>query len=634
MFKPTDPQMGLFPLATQLPKSAQRRLEGSWAEGFRLKVLPVLLEAEAEFADLYDDRQGRPNWSIARRLGIEVLKELRNLDDQSALDALCFDLRWQHALDLEPDNAYQSRRSQVDFRSRLVAKDPDMDRIRKLFDRIGDTALSDLGVSTAEQRVDSTHIVSNIRCGGRLALFRRVLENFGRWLQATFPEKLSRLDASLVTWLGEDRQGWFGLADKERERRKAQQLAEWLSDAKFAFDDDKEVNTEEPYQLVVRVLHEHCKTSRVELSSSTDGDADPPQNCEGDEETGGEDDNDSEEKTANLSECAVGEDVRVEVLKKPAEKGAALQSPFDPDAGYGHKGSGYSVQIAETCNNEQTEIITDYDLTPANETDKGKTVGVLDRLAATNRLPEKLYADAGYPTGNSIIDAQSRGTQLFAPVIRPRLPTDAIGREAFEFDDLTGQVRACPAGHAPIRHGKRSSINEGNPTLHAYFSGDRCRACPLLGRCVARSPNNGKKGNFHLELLPRLRARDEAYGQQQQPEWKEAYKIRSGIEATNSELKRAHGLGRLRVRRLPRVRLAVACKLIACNIKRWMRATEGQSYRSLLRLVQGLIGVLVRRTSLFWALLPSLRGNHALGLWHAQINPPSRQRTPLPHGRC
>ena len=61
---------------------------------------------------------------------------------------------------------------------------------------------------------------------------------------------------------------------------------------------------------------------------------------------------------------------------------------------------------------------------------------------------------------------------------------------------------------------------------------------------------------------------------QQTDEWKEGYKIRSGVEATMSELKRGHGMARLRVRGLPRVHFAVACKVIACNIKRWWQATR------------------------------------------------------------
>jgi Transposase DDE domain len=62
------------------------------------------------------------------------------------------------------------------------------------------------------------------------------------------------------------------------------------------------------------------------------------------------------------------------------------------------------------------------------------------------------------------------------------------------------------------------------------------------------------------------------YSKQQTTEWKEQYKIRSGVEATMSELKRKHGMGKLRVRRTAKVCFAVACKVIACNIKRWAKA--------------------------------------------------------------
>ena len=50
------------------------------------------------------------------------------------------------------------------------------------------------------------------------------------------------------------------------------------------------------------------------------------------------------------------------------------------------------------------------------------------------------------------------------------------------------------------------------------------------------------------------------------------YAIRAGI--ANSELKRAHGLGRLRVRGGRRVRLAVYLKALACNFKRMVHARQ------------------------------------------------------------
>ena len=44
-----------------------------------------------------------------------------------------------------------------------------------------------------------------------------------------------------------------------------------------------------------------------------------------------------------------------------------------------------------------------------------------------------------------------------------------------------------------------------------------------------------------------------------------------------SELKRSHGIGKLRVRRAAKVCFAVACKVIACNIKRWAKVYKVSS---------------------------------------------------------
>ena len=58
----------------------------------------------------------------------------------------------------------------------------------------------------------------------------------------------------------------------------------------------------------------------------------------------------------------------------------------------------------------------------------------------------------------------------------------------------------------------------------------------------------------------------------QTQKWKRRNKIRSGVEATMLKLKINHGMAKLQVRRLPKVCLAVACKVIACNIKGWANA--------------------------------------------------------------
>ena len=163
MFKPTDRQMPLLSPGTQLAEGAQRRLRLSWADGFQRHVLPILLSREAEFSHLYDDATGRPNWSVARLLGLHILQQLQDLTDQQVVDALAFDVRYQHALGLTGEDAYLSRRSHVQFRTRLVAADPQRALLRGVFEAVGAAAIDDLKLTSSAQRIDSTLVTSNIR---------------------------------------------------------------------------------------------------------------------------------------------------------------------------------------------------------------------------------------------------------------------------------------------------------------------------------------------------------------------------------------------------------------------------------------------------------------------------------------
>jgi hypothetical protein len=187
------------------------------------------------------------------------------------------------------------------------------------------------------------------------------------------------------------------------------------------------------------------------------------------------------------------------------------------------------------------------------------------------------------------------------PVDRARLSDEVMGRDQFGFD-ANGLLLKCPMGQAPKDHRMRSANNQKGKSLHAIFNGDICRACKKLEKCPVRAPNNRKRGchyrkttgDFRLEITPALRLRDKMYADQQTDQWKDRYKIRSGIEATMSELKRSHGFGKLRVRRIAKVSFAVACKVIACNIKRWAKVHKepnGPSGRLLLQIFGLLIEI-------------------------------------------
>jgi transposase len=527
MYKKTSPQQKLFGVETQISRSLRSRLESSWALLFRLEILPILFRNEDRYAMLYG-RTGRPNFSVARLLGLCLLQEWNDFSDQEALDTFSFDIRWRYALDISDEEDYLSRRSLVEFRRRLAAEDPEMKLVRTLFDSIRDSAIDKLGLSVSNQRLDSTHIISNIRLRGRVALFINTLSLF---LKSLDTDHYARVPATMKEWHAREPEGWFGLGSSEQ-KIKLEELAQYLHELIVIFEKD---GLGEPYQLLTRLFSEQCESSPEEPS-------------------------------------------RIQVKKKT--EGPTLQSPYDPDASYGHKGPGYSLHITETCNNDgKHEIITDYEVHGAARSDIGKALSVIERLDTAGLKPETLFADGGYPSVPSALKVQEQDIEFITPVNRSRLSDDVVGRDQFHFDS-EGSVTECPMGHKPVDHRILSANNSTRRSLHAIFDGNMCRACTKLDHCPVRTPNHRNKGchardtvgDFRLEITPDICLRDQMYSLQQTTEWKNRYKIRAGIEATNSELKRSHGIGHLRVRRLAKVCFAVACKIIACTIKRWAKA--------------------------------------------------------------
>jgi hypothetical protein len=529
MYKKTPPQMKLFGVETQVSPSLRNRLESSWAHLFRNEVLPILLRKEDDYAMLYG-KTGRPNFSVARLLGLCLLQEWNDLGDQEALDTFSFDVRWRYALDVSNEEDYLSRRSLVEFRRRLAANDPEMKLIRGVFDTVRDSAIAKLGLSAANQRLDSTHIISNIRLRGRVALFSNTLSLF---LKSLNEDNFSKVPEAIRKWHATEPEGWFGLGPAEQ-RTALQELAGYAYELVVLFEND--LADSEPYHLLKRLVSEQCEIGN--------------------------------------------EEPRVRVKKK--SEGATLQSPYDPDASCGHKGPGYSLHVAETCNNAKAEIITDYEVHGAARGDIGKALSVIERLDTAGLKPEVLFADGGYPSVPSALKVTEQRIEFITPVNRSRLSDDVVGRDLFAFD-AEGLATTCPMGHSPIDHRILSANNRTGRSLYAIFAGDLCRSCMMLDRCPVRAPNHRDQGclprdtvgDFRLEVTPELRLRDHMYALQQTTEWRNRYSIRAGIEATNSELKRAHGVGRLRVRRRAKVCFVVACKVIACNIKRWAKALSG-----------------------------------------------------------
>ena len=91
-----------------------------------------------------------------------------------ALEELEFNLLWHHALGLEMEEAHLAQKTLHNFRVRLMEHDGG----RLAFCETTDRMIEALGLRTGKQRVDSTHIMSNIAVLTRLGLFCETIRVF------------------------------------------------------------------------------------------------------------------------------------------------------------------------------------------------------------------------------------------------------------------------------------------------------------------------------------------------------------------------------------------------------------------------------------------------------------------------
>ena len=565
MFEKKEPQRSLFEAGNLVPTAKQRRLRASWAETFRARALPLI--DEDQFAPLYCQDNGRPNQPVPTVLGVLLLKEMFALTDAEALEQLEFNLLWQHALELTPDEAHLAQKTLHNFRVRLLAHDCG----RQVFEATTDRMLQALGTRVTRQRLDSTHVISNIAVLTRLGLLCETIRHFLSTLSSQHPRLAGRVSERVRRrYLKEDGGATaYQDASSGTGRRRLSVCARDLYRLHHLFAGTAAEGLAS-YALLGRLLSEQCE-----------GVADPQRPSTEDDDA--------------------GEGGVPVVLKAPGDVGSdSLQSPYDAEATYNaRKGKGYEVQIAETCveaeatdteadptddeeptddeaSTDTVNMITHVEVTDACASDEHATMPVLEALEERGQRPDELVADTAYGSGDNALDAERLGTEVVSPVKGPQVEVeprpDTVTRADFVVDAALEEAAVCPAGETAREQTPHATRSH---RVILTFERRTCENCPLLSACPVKwnTDRDGYVVTVDLKAANlERRRRDVASGA-----FKERYRIRAGIEATISELKRRHGLGDLRVRGRWRVELAVYLKALACNFKRMVRALAPKS---------------------------------------------------------
>ena len=527
-------QISLFdPLGT-LPTSHLNALADSPEGIFRmalLKVMPVDKLAQKFSADM-----GAPSKELYAMAGLVLLKEFRNWTVEQAVDNYMWNTKVHLALNVNESFPTLSERS---FYRYLAFFADEEEQLAKLAMERVTSALIEIGeLDISKQRLDSTHIFSNMAIFGRTRLMGVAIKRF--------LTQVKRHDRSA-----------YALLDEDLRKRYEPSQGRLFADTTKGKSSEQYLHLRsqiaEEMHYLIDIFEQHEKLSKATSFLAL--------------------------KRIFWEQCEVI-DEKIAVRKKTG--GRVMQNPSEPDGTYdGHKGAGFQAQFSETCSEEnEFQVIASALPQTAADSDQTSVVPVLDDLEANDRLPAAMLSDCGYNSDANVEAAAGRGVELVTPT---KENSDLASHEDeiassltlddFVFDEATEQVVACPAGIHP----ESSIYDEATQKTKTVMPAAACGSCDFSGECPVRRTC----GQYQLEHTGRDRRLASRRREDMTDAFRERYAKRAGIESTNSGIKQVTGIGQLRVRGMPRVSLAIYLKVAGWNT---LRAASSEKIRGKVRM--------------------------------------------------
>lgn len=562
-------------------------------------VYPKLAAARPTLEKCYCADNGRTALEPVLMLGVSILQEVDGVPDRQALEMLHYHAGWNFALNRQLGDPGFHPTSLVNFRHRLEEHQQSALAFQTILE-----ALQEAGLVSRQsrQRLDSTQMFGRVAKMSRLDCVREAIRLALQELEGAIPAQ-------------ERPRFWVGLWERYVESQvdyrasgqtlgrklgeagaAAWQLLEWLREPapadrvigasaqllKRIFGEQFEVLAGQPAPLekekVLEVAGGRTEAQEPMVANA----AAAPEMAAASNSLPSEGIAATEAVPSGQSEFAA------EVMTSAAEiqpKGKGqlssnrVQNPHDPDATYGVKGQGqqkkehvgYKVQVAESVSEavlaagEPTRnFIVGIVTHPAHQSDELGAVKMEQEQAQMGlEKPPVQYVDGAYVSAQKLAEAQAQGRELIGPAQPAPQKDGRFTTEDFQVN-VEERTALCPAGKTNTQC---SRLEEATGKVNYRFEfGFQCHDCPLRGQCLGKDQRHRTLvvGEHHTVLQARR--------QEQQTEgFKQRMKHRNGIEGTQSELVRGHGLRRARYRGLAKVKLQNYFIGAACNVKRWIR---------------------------------------------------------------
>jgi len=179
----------------------------------------------------------------------------------------------------------------------------------------------------------------------------------------------------------------------------------------------------------------------------------------------------------------------------------------------------------------------------AVEADAYAVEKVLEDLKLNDLAPDEMLTDTLYNSDENIQLASEQGIELVGPVLpgsgkSKNEAYELLSIDDFNVDEETEKVICCPAGHKP----QSSEHNSNTGKTETVMSESACGQCEFRKQCPVKKTRDG----YQLEHTAKHRRLAGRRREQDTEVFRQRYKIRGGIEGTNSGLKRKTGLGQVR----------------------------------------------------------------------------------------
>jgi hypothetical protein len=458
MFRKSNskPQLDIFgSVSSILPEKALHKFNDpdSWHNQFHEHIF--LSIDESIYKVLFHDTFGAPNAPIRILISMMILKDASGWSDSQLFERGQFDMLVRQALGLvNMNDPLPVESTYYLFRKRIYdyQKQSGEDLMSKTFSQITSKQIKEFNVNGRLIRMDSKLFGSNIALFSRYEIIHQTLSIFYKSLNKFAKTRLQSCDKQeLENLLKEESAKTVYRSTREELKERLKPIGILAYKVLNLFGDKKT----DSYQLLQRVFNEQYK---------------------------------------------VLEDLQIELRPKEEITSSSVQSTDDNDCAYKNKNNqqvkGYSVNITETCSDNNLNLITSVIVNKANVPDTEFVQPAIEEtIAITGQDVEKVFADGAYQSPDNDkfcedIDMVFTGLQGFESKYDLELTSEGL----MVTDTKTGECQKATL----VKKNKNSKEDRWRirtPKGNYYFGQQAIRASMMRKKMKTRPLEELRKRN-------------------------------------------------------------------------------------------------------------------------------------------